>query len=163
MVNVPFWPSELVTTTLTAPAECTAVVAEIDVLLITVTPVAAVPPRLTVAPARNPVPVIVTAVPPLAIPEVGEMALTVGAGFDDPTVRLTAAECCSEPEWAVMEMEFVPCGVLAAVVTVRVAVAGPAIGFTQAEPNEQFAPAGKPEHVNETARLKPFSEVTRTS
>ena len=56
-------------------------VAVIDVLLTTVTPVAAVPPRLTVAPARNPVPVIVTGVPPLAGPELGAIELTVGAGF----------------------------------------------------------------------------------
>ena len=35
-----------------------------EVLLTTVTPVAGVPPKLTVAPARKPVPVMVTAVPP---------------------------------------------------------------------------------------------------
>ena len=132
-------------------------------LFTTVTAVADVPPSFTVAPDRKPVPVIVTVVPPLAVPDVGEMALTVGAGFDDPTVRLTVVECCSEPELAAMEMELVPFGVLAAVVTVKVVVAEPAIGFTQAGPNEQFAPAGKPEHVNETARSKPFSEVTVTS
>ena len=46
----------------------------------TVTPVAAVPPILTVAPERKPVPVMVTAVPPLAAPELGLIELTVGAG-----------------------------------------------------------------------------------
>ena len=51
------------------------------VLLTTVTPVAAVPPRLTVAPDKKPVPVIVTAVPPLTEPEAGEIELTVGAGL----------------------------------------------------------------------------------
>ena len=56
-------------------------VAVIDVLLTTVTPVAAVPPRLTVAPARKPLPVMLTAVPPLAVPEVGLIELTVGAGL----------------------------------------------------------------------------------
>ena len=81
MVNVPLWASVLVTTTFTAPAACAAVVAVIDVLLTTVTLVAAVPPRLTVAPARKPVPVIVTGVPPAVVPDVGEIALTVGAGF----------------------------------------------------------------------------------
>ena len=72
----------LVTTTLTAPAARAAVVAVIDVLLTTVTPVAAVPPRLTVAPARNPVPVIVTAVPPAVVPLLGLTLVTVGAGPD---------------------------------------------------------------------------------
>lgn len=54
----------------------------IEVLLTTFTPVAAVPPRVTVAPDRKPVPVMVTAVPPEPEPVVGEIALTVGAGFD---------------------------------------------------------------------------------
>jgi len=52
----------------------------IDVLLTTVTPVAAVPPRLTVAPARKFVPVIVTEVPPFAVPVLGKIEVTVGAG-----------------------------------------------------------------------------------
>ena len=69
------------TTTLTAPAACAGVVAVIEVLFTTVIPVAAVPPRLTVAPVRKPVPVIVTAVPPLVLPEDGETLVTVGAGF----------------------------------------------------------------------------------
>ena len=55
----------------------------IDVLLTTVTLVAAVPPRVTVAPARKPVPVMVTAVPPAVVPDVGEIELTVGAGFGE--------------------------------------------------------------------------------
>ena len=71
----------LVTTTLTAPAACAGVVAVIDVLLTTVTPVAAVPPRLTVAPVRKPVPVIVTGVPPAVVPMLGEIDVTVGAGL----------------------------------------------------------------------------------
>jgi hypothetical protein len=52
-----------------------------DVLLTTFTPVAAVPPRLTVAPATNPEPVMVTAVPPATGPEFGVIELTVGAGL----------------------------------------------------------------------------------
>ena len=79
MVSVPDWPSLFVTTTFTAPAACEGVVAMIEVLLATVTPVAAVPPRLTVAPLMNPVPVIVTDVPPAVPPEAGEIAVTVGA------------------------------------------------------------------------------------
>jgi hypothetical protein len=55
----------------------------IDVLLATFTAVAAVPPKLTAAPDRKPVPVpvTVTAVPPLAVPELGVMEVTVGGGL----------------------------------------------------------------------------------
>jgi hypothetical protein len=71
----------LVTVTVTAPAACAGVVAVIEVLLTTFTLVAADPPRVTVAPARNPVPAIVTEVPPFAEPELGVIEVTVGAGF----------------------------------------------------------------------------------
>ena len=71
----------MVTTTLTAPAACAGVVAVIDVLLMTFTPVAAVPPRLAVAPARKPVPVMVTEVPPAAVPVLGVIEVMVGAGL----------------------------------------------------------------------------------
>ena len=63
-----------------------------DVLLTTVTFVAAVPPSFTVAPDKNPVPMRLTAVPPLADPEVGEIAVTVGAGLGgelDPLDRMS--------------------------------------------------------------------------
>jgi hypothetical protein len=53
----------------------------IDVALTTTTPVAAVPPRLTVALGRKPVPVMVTGVPPVVGPLVGKIVLTVGAGL----------------------------------------------------------------------------------
>jgi hypothetical protein len=56
-------------------------VAVILVLLTTVRPVAALPPRVTVAPAAKFVPVMVTAVPPLVGPVFGDTLLTVGAGF----------------------------------------------------------------------------------
>ena len=78
---MPLWPSLLVTTTLTDPDGCDAVVAVMEVLLTTCTPVAAVPPRLTVAPDRKPAPVMV-AVAPDAEPLVGEIEFTEGAGFD---------------------------------------------------------------------------------
>ena len=71
----------MVTTTVTAPPACAGVVAVIDVLPTIFTPVAAVPPKLTVAPARKPVPVIVTEVPPFAVPVFGEIDVTVGAGL----------------------------------------------------------------------------------
>ena len=63
------------------PAACAAETAVIDVLLTTVTPVAALPAKLTLAPDRKPVPVMVTAVPPLLVPELGEIEVTVGAGL----------------------------------------------------------------------------------
>src|SRR5437879_1289858 len=47
--SVPLCPSALVTVTFTAPAACAGVVAVIVVLLTTLTPVAALPPTLTVA------------------------------------------------------------------------------------------------------------------
>jgi len=54
-------------------------VAVIEVELATVTLVAAVPPMVTVAPLKKFVPVMVTDVPPLVLPEVGEIEVTVGA------------------------------------------------------------------------------------
>src|SRR3984893_9136160 len=80
LLRVPLWLSVLVTTTFTAPAAWAAVVAVIEVLLTTVTVLAAVPPTVTVAPERKPVPLMVTAVPPLTDPAPGEIAVTVGAG-----------------------------------------------------------------------------------
>ena len=79
--SVPLCVSLLVTTTFPAPAAWAAVVAVIDVLFTTVTLVAAVPPIVTLAPARNPVPAIVTGVPPAVVPDDGEIVFTVGAGL----------------------------------------------------------------------------------
>ena len=50
-----------------------------EVELTTVTLVAAVPPRVTVAPLTKSVPVMVTDVPPFVDPELGEIEVTVGA------------------------------------------------------------------------------------
>ena len=67
----------------------------IEVALTTVTPVHAVDePMVTVAPARNPVPVIVTFCRPATSPEVGVIAVTVGAGF----VMLNVTEVVMDPE-----------------------------------------------------------------
>ena len=86
--------SEFFTTTPTAPPACAALVALIKVLLTTVTPVAAVPPRVTVAPARNPVPVMLMAVPPLVVPDEGATPVTVGAGFEAPSPFARNAAIC---------------------------------------------------------------------
>lgn len=51
-----------------------------EVLLTTITLVAATPPIVTLAPGENPVPVMVSEVPPLVVPELGLMELIVGAG-----------------------------------------------------------------------------------
>ena len=78
-MSVPVCVSGLVTTTFTDPTACAGVVAVICVMLETVTPVAAVPPNETVAPVMNPVPAIVTGVPPETLPLLGITLVTVGA------------------------------------------------------------------------------------
>ena len=65
---------------MTAPAACAGVVAVIEVLLATLTLVAEIPPRLTIAPLTKLAPLMVTDVPPAVGPELGETALRVGAG-----------------------------------------------------------------------------------
>ena len=70
---------DCVTVTSTTPADSAGAVAVIEIALFTVTPVAAVLPNLTVAPLTNPVPVIVTLVPPVVGPAVGVVELTAGA------------------------------------------------------------------------------------
>ena len=72
------------TTTFVVPAACAGVVTVIVALLLTATPVAAVPPIVTVAPLTKFVPVIVTEVPPAVVPELGVMLLTFGAGLPPP-------------------------------------------------------------------------------
>ena len=77
--QVPLCASVLVTTTLTAPAVCEAVLPVIAVAL-TVATVSGEPPNETVAPAWKPVPFTVSEVPPAVDPLLGETELTVGAG-----------------------------------------------------------------------------------
>jgi hypothetical protein len=67
-----------VTVTVTAPAAPAGVVAVICVLLTTTTLVAAAAPNVTVAPDTKFVPVIVTAVPPVVGPLLGDTLVTVG-------------------------------------------------------------------------------------
>jgi hypothetical protein len=81
VARVPLSLLGFVTTTFTAPLACAGVVATIDVLLATMTAVAAgTPPKLTVAPFAKFFPVIVTVVPPFVVPELGTTLLTVGDG-----------------------------------------------------------------------------------
>ena len=78
LVKLPLTPFEFVTVTVTAPAAWAGEVAVMDVLLTTVTLVAAALPKVTVAGEAKLVPVIVTAVPPAVDPEFGEILVTVG-------------------------------------------------------------------------------------
>jgi hypothetical protein len=72
-------PAVLVTVTSTAPGVTVAgELAVIDVGEFTVTPVAEAVPNFTVEPVMNPVPVIVTDVPPAVEPDVGVIDVTVG-------------------------------------------------------------------------------------
>jgi hypothetical protein len=91
LVNVPVCVSGLVTTTFTDPAAWAGVVAVICVPLTTTTLVAAVPPNVTVAPDTNPVPAIVTPVPPPAAPLFGVTLVTAGA---DPTPAALNVTIC---------------------------------------------------------------------
>ena len=72
-------PPGVVTTTSTVPADAPGLVADIDVALLTVKLLAAVLPKVTALAEVRLVPVMVTLVPPLSGPEVGETAVTVGA------------------------------------------------------------------------------------
>ena len=72
-------PLALLTFTSTVPLPA-GEVALIEVELTTSTFVAALAPKLTVLPLINPVPVIVTRLPPAAGPELGLTPDTVGAG-----------------------------------------------------------------------------------
>jgi hypothetical protein len=68
-----------VTVAVTVPAECDVVVQVMLVELTTVTEEQLEPPKLTVAPDKKSVPVIVTLVPPPREPAFGETLVTVGA------------------------------------------------------------------------------------
>jgi hypothetical protein len=71
-------PTGVVTTTLAAPAAPAGVVAVMVVALTTVTPVAAVPPKVTLVAPVKPVPRMITLVPPAMGPEFGLTEVTVG-------------------------------------------------------------------------------------
>ena len=61
------------------PAACAGDVAVIWVAELTVKPVAAVPPNVTAVAPEKFVPVMITVVPPVDGPAVGEIEVTVGA------------------------------------------------------------------------------------
>ena len=83
-----------VTVTSTAPTTCAGVTAVSDVELLKTTPVAAVPPKVTVAPEAKFVPLTVTLVPPAMPPRLGETPVTVSDG--GPAVMVSdVGEYCS--------------------------------------------------------------------
>jgi hypothetical protein len=77
--SVTFSAAESVITTSMVPSACAGATAVMRVAVI-VTPVAAAPPKLTVVPLTNPVPVKVTVVPPVARPDTGAIESTENVG-----------------------------------------------------------------------------------
>ena len=80
--KLPLCPPGFVTVTIAGPALPVGVVAVIVVLFDTTTFVAAPLPKVTNAPEAKFVPLIVTAVPPLVAPLLGDTLVTVGPGAD---------------------------------------------------------------------------------
>ena len=67
-----------------------------EVLLTTVMLLAAVPPKVTVAPAAKLLPLMLTAVPPFTVPEVGDTEVTVGAVEPVLLCTLKVAICITQ-------------------------------------------------------------------
>jgi hypothetical protein len=103
-------PPGVVAATSTVPASPAGEVAVTLVSLTTVTPVATALPKLTVTGAMNPVPVMVTDVPPASGPALGRTAVTVG----------TAAYV----KWSAELVAEVPPGVVTVTSTMLAAPAG---------------------------------------
>ena len=87
-------PPEVLTVTSTVPVPAGEVAVRL-VAELTLTPVAAVGPKWTVAPEAKLVPLTVTTVPPLDGPELGLMEVTVGAEVP-PADTLTRAATADE-------------------------------------------------------------------
>ena len=147
-------PLELVTATLTVPAEPAGVTALIWVALSTATEVAAAPPKVTPAPDTKPVPLRVTAVPPAAVPLEGEMPARVGP--DTKVKALARLELW--PLLLVTVTETVPAeaaGVTAAIWVELCTVTAP----EAAPPKLTPAPVRKPVPVRVTAVPPPVGPL----
>jgi hypothetical protein len=138
-LRLALWPLELVTVTFTAPAEAAGVVAVIWVELATVIAVAAALPKVTVSPARKPVPVRVTAVPPDVGPLAGEMLLRVG-GLTKVKALLRLALWPLELVTVTFTAPAEPAGVVA-IIWVELATV---IAVAAALPKVTVSPAAKP-------------------
>jgi hypothetical protein len=152
--RVAIWLSGLATLTPTRPDACAGVVAVIVAESTKVTPVAAVPPTLTVAPERKFVPLIVIAVPPAVGPDVGATLVIVGAGA--LTVRLNDVVCVTEPAVAVTVIVAVPRVALELAVSVRVELQ---VGEQLPGLNDAVTPDGIPDALSVTACDVPVVSV----
>lgn len=123
-----------------APTTPAGVTALNDVALTHTTLVAADPPTVTVAPDTNPVPVIVTTVPPAVEPLTGDTEVTVGgAPYVYKPVPVPA-----NPDVAVfVTTMFVAPAELAGVVAVMLVALTTVTPVAEAEPNRTVAPLSK--------------------
>ena len=99
-------PPEVVTTMVFAPAVPAGVTAVIEVASTTNTLVAATPPIVTLLAPLKLSPVIVIAVPPAVVPEVGETLAIVGAGIG--TMNVNAPVAVAVPPGVVTTTSRVP-------------------------------------------------------
>ena len=97
-------PTEVVTATLCAPAVPAGVMAVMDVLDTTTTLVAGLPPTVTLLAPVKLLPVIVMAVPPKVVPEVGETLEIVGAGIARKPVLSNVASLAGPTPAAVVAL-----------------------------------------------------------
>jgi hypothetical protein len=127
-------PPEVVTVTSTVPAAPAGAVAVIWVALLTVKPVAAFAPKLTAVAPVNPVPLIVTLVPPAVGPDAGLTPVTEGAYLKTslefvallpPPGMVTVTSTAPDPagEVAVIDVALLTVNVVAAVPPKLTAVA----------------------------------------
>ena len=122
-------------------------VAVIDVA-VTVPTTAAVPPKVTVAPAWKFVPVIVTTVPPAAGPDAGEMPTGDGGGAGGVTYAKPFKSVDDCPSGFVTTTLTVPAAWAGTVAEIDVAVTAPTTAA--APPNVTVAPVANPEPVRVT-------------
>src|ERR1019366_6541354 len=113
-VVVALVPPGVVTVTSTVPTGSTGAAAVIEVSELTMTELAGAEPKVTaLAPVRL-VPVMVTEVPPVVRPEVGERPVTVGAGGSE------------NENWSAVVVALVPPGVVTVTSTVPTGSTGAA-------------------------------------
>jgi hypothetical protein len=116
LLKVALCPSGFVTVTSRSLAERAGVTAVIVVAFTTLTPVAATPPKVTVAPLTTFVPVMVTEVPPVVGPSSGETLEIVG----DAPWYVKALGWVMLPSPSTTTVTFTAPGACAGVVAVRV-------------------------------------------
>jgi hypothetical protein len=146
LVHVPLCASALVTVTFTAPLACAAVV-PVMLVALTVATASAAPPNETLAPAWNPPPAMVTAVPPAVEPLFGVTLVTVGGGAGVTYVKHDAhvAACVS----AFVTVTFTEPAAWAVVVPVMLVPVTP-VTVRADPPNDTVAPAWNPVPVTLT-------------